>query len=117
VTDREFPRVRMSEDKVRTNDSCWSVRTIYDPRELSGVSTTGPGLDEVLQKNARIAFLEKASLVSASAHAQCALCEGLQSALESYEHDKTLIMEENTYPQPVLCWVSCSEPYLCMMVS
>jgi hypothetical protein len=27
---------------VRTKDSCWSVGTIYDPRELPGVSTTGP---------------------------------------------------------------------------
>jgi hypothetical protein len=25
-----------------TNDSCWSMETIYDPRELIGVSTTGP---------------------------------------------------------------------------
>jgi hypothetical protein len=29
---------------VRTKDSCWSVGTIYDPRELPGVSTTGPGI-------------------------------------------------------------------------
>jgi hypothetical protein len=36
--------VRMSEDKVRTKDSCWSVGTIYDPRELLGVSTAGPGI-------------------------------------------------------------------------
>jgi hypothetical protein len=41
----------MSEDKVRTKDSCWSVGTIYDPRELPGVSTDGPGLDGVLQNN------------------------------------------------------------------
>jgi hypothetical protein len=34
----------MSEDKLRTKDSCWSVGTIYDPRELSGVSTAGPGI-------------------------------------------------------------------------
>jgi hypothetical protein len=34
----------MREDKVRTKDSCWSVGTIYDPRELSGVSTVGPGI-------------------------------------------------------------------------
>jgi hypothetical protein len=34
-----FSRVRMSEDKVRTKDSCWSVGTIYDPRELPEVST------------------------------------------------------------------------------
>jgi hypothetical protein len=29
---------------VCTKDSCWSVGTIYDPRELSGVSTAGPGI-------------------------------------------------------------------------
>jgi hypothetical protein len=34
----------MSGDKVQTKDSCWSVGTIYDPRELPGVSTTGPGI-------------------------------------------------------------------------
>jgi hypothetical protein len=34
----------MSEDKVRTKDSCWFVGTIYDPRELSGVSTVGSGI-------------------------------------------------------------------------
>jgi hypothetical protein len=31
----------MSEDKVRTKDLCWSLGTIYDLRELPGVST-GP---------------------------------------------------------------------------
>jgi hypothetical protein len=36
--------VRMSEDKVRTKDPCWSVGTIFDPRELSGVSTAGRGI-------------------------------------------------------------------------
>jgi hypothetical protein len=45
----KFSRVRMSEDKVHTKDSCWSVGTIYDCRELPGVSTTGPGVDRVLQ--------------------------------------------------------------------
>jgi hypothetical protein len=41
----------MSEDKVCTKDPCWSVGTIYDPRELLGVSTVAPvqGLDGVLQ--------------------------------------------------------------------
>jgi hypothetical protein len=29
---------------VRTKDSCWSVGTIYDPSELPGVSTAGPGI-------------------------------------------------------------------------
>jgi hypothetical protein len=33
----------MSEDKVRTKGPCWSVGTIYDPRELPGVSTTSTG--------------------------------------------------------------------------
>jgi hypothetical protein len=39
-----FSRVHMSEDKVCTKDTCWSVGTIYDPRELPGVSTAGPGI-------------------------------------------------------------------------
>jgi hypothetical protein len=34
---------------VRTKDTYQSVGTIYDPRELRGVSTTGPELDGVLQ--------------------------------------------------------------------
>jgi hypothetical protein len=34
----------MSEDKVRTKDLCWYVGTIYDPKELPGVSTAGPGI-------------------------------------------------------------------------
>jgi hypothetical protein len=29
---------------VHTKDSCWSVGTIYDPRELPGVSTAGLGI-------------------------------------------------------------------------
>jgi hypothetical protein len=48
VTDQEVFRVRMSEDKVRTKDSCWSIGTIYDPRGLAGVSTIGSGVDVVL---------------------------------------------------------------------
>jgi hypothetical protein len=39
-----FSWVCMSENKVCTKDPCWSVGTIYDPRELSGVSTVGPGI-------------------------------------------------------------------------
>jgi hypothetical protein len=35
----------MSEDKVCIKDSRWSVGTIYDPRELSGVSTADPRVD------------------------------------------------------------------------
>jgi hypothetical protein len=31
---------------MRTKDSCWSVETIYDPRELLGVSTAGPGIGQ-----------------------------------------------------------------------
>jgi hypothetical protein len=41
--------VRMSEDKVHTKDPCLSMETIYDPRELPGVSTAGPRMDGVLQ--------------------------------------------------------------------
>jgi hypothetical protein len=36
----------MSEGKVRTKDLCWSIETIYDPRELPGVSTAGPGIGQ-----------------------------------------------------------------------
>jgi hypothetical protein len=38
----------MSEDKVRTKDSCWSVGMAYGPRELLGVSTAVLGVDGVL---------------------------------------------------------------------
>jgi hypothetical protein len=38
----------MSEDKVRTKDSCWYVETIYDPIELPGVSTAGTGIGRVV---------------------------------------------------------------------
>jgi hypothetical protein len=31
---------------VHAKDSCWSVGTIYDPRELPGVSTAGPGIGQ-----------------------------------------------------------------------
>jgi hypothetical protein len=34
----------MSEDKVCKKDPCWSVGTIYDSRELPGVSIAGPGI-------------------------------------------------------------------------
>jgi hypothetical protein len=40
----------MSEDKVRTKDSCWYVGTIYDPRELLGVSTAGSGIGRDVTK-------------------------------------------------------------------
>jgi hypothetical protein len=39
----------MSEDKVCTKDSYWSMGMIYDPRGLPGVSTAGLGVDRVLQ--------------------------------------------------------------------
>jgi hypothetical protein len=38
----------MSEDKVRIKDSCWSVGMVYGLRELTGVSSAGPGVDMVL---------------------------------------------------------------------
>jgi hypothetical protein len=49
MTDREVFSVRMSEDKTRTKDLCWFVGTIYNLRDLPGVSTAGPGVDGVLQ--------------------------------------------------------------------
>jgi hypothetical protein len=44
-----FLAVRISEDKVCTKNSCWSMRIIYDHRELSGVSTVDPKVNGVLQ--------------------------------------------------------------------
>jgi hypothetical protein len=47
VIDREVfsgAAMLMSEDKVCTKYSCWYVGTIYDPRELLGVSIAGPGI-------------------------------------------------------------------------
>jgi hypothetical protein len=41
----KFSWICMSDDKVRTKDTCWSVGTIYDPKELPGVSIIGPGVD------------------------------------------------------------------------
>jgi hypothetical protein len=29
---------------VRTKDTCWSMGTINDPREMPGVSIAGPGI-------------------------------------------------------------------------
>jgi hypothetical protein len=46
---RKYSHVRMSEDKVRIKDLCWSVGMVYDPRGLPGVSTIGPRVDEALQ--------------------------------------------------------------------
>jgi hypothetical protein len=40
----------MSEDKVCTKDSCWSVRMIYGPRVLLGVNIVSPGVDGVLHQ-------------------------------------------------------------------
>jgi hypothetical protein len=51
----------MSEDKVRTKDSCWSVGTIYDPRELPGVSIIGPGIGRGVTREHRVAKLEQVS--------------------------------------------------------
>jgi hypothetical protein len=41
--------MRISEDKVHTKGSCWSVGMFYGSRGLPGVSVIGPRVDEVLQ--------------------------------------------------------------------
>jgi hypothetical protein len=46
----KFSRVCMSEDIVHTKDPGWSVGTIYDPRELPGVSTASPGIGRGVTK-------------------------------------------------------------------
>jgi hypothetical protein len=49
MADQTFSRVRMSEDKMCTKGSCWSVEIIYDHIELPRVSAAGLGVDGVLQ--------------------------------------------------------------------
>jgi hypothetical protein len=44
----KFSRVHMSEDNVCTKDSCWSMRMVYYPRGLLGVSNVDPRMDMVL---------------------------------------------------------------------
>jgi hypothetical protein len=39
----------MSQDKVRTKDSCWSVEVVYGPRGMPRVSIAGLRVDVVLQ--------------------------------------------------------------------
>jgi hypothetical protein len=46
---------------VRTKDLCWSVGTIYDPRELPGVSTAGPGIGRGVTQGQRHASRQPAS--------------------------------------------------------
>jgi hypothetical protein len=40
----------MSENKVRTQESCWSMGMVYDHRGLSRVSTAGLGVNVMLQR-------------------------------------------------------------------
>ena len=45
----------MSEDKVRIKDLCWFMGTIYDCKELVGVSTPGTGIGrDVTSRNERV---------------------------------------------------------------
>jgi hypothetical protein len=39
---------------VRTKDPCWSMGTIYDPRVLPGVSTTGPRIGRGVTSGIRV---------------------------------------------------------------
>jgi hypothetical protein len=47
----------VSEDKVCTKNPCWSIGTIYDPRKLTGVNITEPGVDGVLQTSCECAIV------------------------------------------------------------
>jgi hypothetical protein len=53
----------MSEDKVHIKDSCWSMGTIYDPRKLPGVSTSGLGIGRGVTVHIEIDFLIMSSLM------------------------------------------------------
>jgi hypothetical protein len=49
VTDREVFSGAHERGQSAHKRPMFDVGTIYDPRELPGVSTVGPGLDRVLQ--------------------------------------------------------------------
>ena len=49
---------------MRTKDSCWSVKTIYDPRELPGVSTVGLGIGRGGASSFSEVYLERISRLS-----------------------------------------------------
>jgi hypothetical protein len=69
---------------------------------LLGVCKSCSGLQsELVEKNAKISALEKASSDSTDI-AKCAHCESLVPELESYRHDKIRIEEDNTYLQSIL---------------
>jgi hypothetical protein len=46
---RSFPRCAQVRIKVHRKDYGWSVRLVYDPRGLIGVTTARPGVAGVLQ--------------------------------------------------------------------
>jgi septation ring formation regulator EzrA len=71
---------------------------------------------ELVEKNAKISTLEKASSDS-SVIAKCACCESLVLQLGSCRHDKMRTEEDNTYLGSILSWVSCNKPQLGMMMS
>jgi hypothetical protein len=84
---------------------------------LLGACKSCSGLQsELVEKNAKISALEKASSNSIGV-AKCALCESLVLELESYKHDKMRTEKDNTYLWSILSWVSCNELQLSMMMS
>jgi predicted neuraminidase len=84
---------------------------------LLGACRSCSGLQsELVEKNAKISALEKASSDS-TVVAKCARCESLVLELESCRHDKIRTEEDNTHLRSILCWVSCNEPQLGMMMS
>jgi hypothetical protein len=46
---RSFPGCAQVRTKVHRKDYSWSVRLVYDPRGLAGVTTARPGVAGVLQ--------------------------------------------------------------------
>jgi hypothetical protein len=58
---------------VRTKDSCWSVGTIYDPKELPGVSTVGSGVDGVLHHGHIMCYQRVSGSQYPCRHGQCSI--------------------------------------------
>jgi hypothetical protein len=64
----------MSEDKMRIKESCWSMRMIYGPRGLAGVSTVVSGVDKVSQQSFANALFRHLKSLYIKHHYTCPMC-------------------------------------------
>jgi hypothetical protein len=89
---------------VHTKDSCWSVGTIYDPRELPVVSTAGPGIGQGVTSDyfgytsPMDMFLNATHEASSSSNSSRSTC----STWEPLVSSNTMSQETSTNPVDLL---------------